>query len=268
MDPDERPQLKPGHGSRNPQKYRPGVRQVLRSLGLDVSYDRGCGDSVYRTDQHGAEIEILDLVAGYGTLLLGHNHPILVAEAIRLLTLGRPNHVQGSRRVFAEQLADELNRRTGRDDYILFANSGTEAVEAAMKHAILETGGRTFLALEGAFHGKTLGSVQLTANPAFREAFAIPGFSVVRIRPNDIDQLERTFEQVSEPAGFVFEPILGEGGVRPLSPTFARRSGARSPLAAPATTSRPTPSAGRTTCSGEVTRPPRHRVDGWTRGAR
>ncbi len=205
------------------QRSRPGVGQILRSLGLDVSYDRGRGDFVYRSDEHGAEIEVLDLVAGYGSLLLGHNHPALVAEAVRILTIGRPNHVQGSRRRFAEELAGELTRRTERDDCVVFANSGTEAVEAAIKHALLETQGRTFLALEGAFHGKTLGALQLTANPAFREPFTIPGFSVVRIRPDDADQLETAFTNVSDLAGFLFEPILGEGGVRPLSPVFARR---------------------------------------------
>ena len=52
---------------------------------------------------------------------------------------------------------------------MIFGNSGAEAVEAALKHAMLETGARTFIALERAFHGKTLGALQLTANAQYRE---------------------------------------------------------------------------------------------------
>lgn len=220
---EEHPPVNPTCQMQDDQRFKPGVGQVLRSLGLDVSYDRARGDFVYYSDQNGTEIEVLDLIAGYGTLLLGHNHPAIVAEATRFLMTGQANHVQGSRRTGAEQLAGELTRRTGRDDIVIFANSGTEAVEAAIKHAMLETRGATFLALEGAFHGKSLGALQLTANPVFRDNFAVPGINVIRIRPNDIQQLDAVFERVSGVAGFVFEPILGEGGVRPLLPKFAER---------------------------------------------
>ena len=169
---------------------------------------------------------VLDLVGGYGSLLFGHHHPVLVAEAQRLLADGRPIHSQGSRHELAGRLARELARRAGGDYRVVFTNSGAEAVEAAMKHAILETGSRTFIALEKGFHGKTLGAVQLTANQDYREPFLIDGLTVHRVRVNDIAHLEQTFSRTGSIAGMIFEPIQGEGGVREITPEFAQRAAA------------------------------------------
>src|SRR5262245_2452434 len=109
-------------------------------MGLDVTFERGEGDTLLYRDADGLEIEVLDLVGGYGSLILGHAHPALVREAQRLLSSGRPVHAQGSRQEYSERLAVELSRRAGGDYYALFANSGTEAIEIAIKHAIHETG--------------------------------------------------------------------------------------------------------------------------------
>jgi acetylornithine/succinyldiaminopimelate/putrescine aminotransferase/predicted amino acid dehydrogenase len=106
-----------------------------------------------------------------------------------------------------------------------------------MKHALLETGGRTFIALAGAFHGKTLGALQLTAHPAHREPFTLDGLRVLRVQTNDVEHLESVFAEATSLAGFVFEPIQGEGGVRPLEEAFITRAaelcaGRRVPLIA------------------------------------
>ena len=95
-----------------------------------------------------------------------------------------------------------------------------------MKHAILETGSRTFIALEKGFHGKTLGAVQLTANQDYREPFEIAGLTVHRVRLNDVAHLEQTFARTGSIAGLIFEPIQGEGGVREITPAFAQRAAA------------------------------------------
>ena len=204
--------------------FKPRLNALLRTLRLDVEYERGEGDHLYYRDPAGAEIEVLDLVGGYGSLLLGHCHPRLVARAQEMLALARPAHVQGSRRGEAARLARELSRRAQGDYCVLFANSGTEAVEAAMKHALLETGARTFIALERGFHGKTLGALQLTANPRFREGFELSGLNVLRVPANDLERLEAAFARTEDLAGFVYEPILGEGGVREIEPAFAQRA--------------------------------------------
>ncbi len=204
--------------------FKPRLRELLGALRLDVAYERGQGDHLYYRDPAGAEVEVLDLVGGYGSLLLGHAHPVLVAEAQRLLAAGRPMHAQGSRRGPAEQLARELSRRAQGDYCVVYGNSGAEAVEAAMKHAMLETGSRTFVALQRGFHGKTLGALQLTANARYRDPFDLPGLRVLRVPANDIGQLEAAFAGAEDLAGFVFEPILGEGGIHPVDGAFARRA--------------------------------------------
>jgi acetylornithine/succinyldiaminopimelate/putrescine aminotransferase/predicted amino acid dehydrogenase len=203
---------------------KPRLAQLLQAIGLDIVYERGAGDHLYYRDGVGREIEVLDMVGGYGSLLLGHSHPVLVAEAQRLLACGRPIHAQGSIREFGERLARELSKRAGGGYRVVFANSGAEAVEAAMKHALLETGGRTFVALENAFHGKTLGAVQLTADEEYRGSFALSGLSVVRVRRNDLGSLDAAFTGAKGLAGFVFEPVQGEGGVWPLDSSFLRRA--------------------------------------------
>jgi acetylornithine/succinyldiaminopimelate/putrescine aminotransferase/predicted amino acid dehydrogenase len=210
-----------------PTHFKPRLNALLRSLRIDVSYERGAGDFLYYRNSDGREVEVLDLVGGYGALLLGHAHPALVTEAQRLLGAGVPFHAQGSRREPAARLARELSRRAGGDYCVVLGNSGTEAVEAALKHALLETDGRTFIALERGFHGKTLGALQATADATHREPFvlgALAGFRVVHVPANDIEALEAAFARCDDLAGFLFEPIQGEGGVRPISREFAQRA--------------------------------------------
>ena len=204
--------------------YKPHLHDLLRALRLDIPYHRAEGEWVYYYDELNREVQVLDLVGGYGSLLLGHGHPDLNAEAIRFLTTGCCNRVQGSVNRLAGQVAAELSRRIARDCCLVLANSGAEAVEAAMKHALLETGGQTFFTLERAFHGKTLATQQLMARPLYRDPVALDGLSVVPLRPNDVAQLESEFARVRRPAGFIFEPIQGEGGIRPVSAEFLRRA--------------------------------------------
>src|SRR6185503_12873126 len=177
------------------QMIKPQLCGLLDLLRIGVVFDRAQGDYLYY-QRDGEEVGVLDLVGGYGSLLFVHHHPALVAEAQRLLADGRPVHAQGSRHALAGRLARELARRAGGDYRVVFTNSGAEAVEAAMKHAILETGSRTFIALEKGFHGKTLGAVQLTWNEDYRKAFEIDGITVHRVRVNDIRHLEQTFSRV------------------------------------------------------------------------
>jgi acetylornithine/succinyldiaminopimelate/putrescine aminotransferase/predicted amino acid dehydrogenase len=207
------------------QMIKPQLCGLLDLLRIGVVFERGQGNYLYHR-RDGKEVAVLDLVGGYGSLLFGHHHPVLVAEAHRLLAEGRPIHSQGSRHELAGRLAQALSERAGGDYRVVFTNSGAEAVEAGMKHAILETGSRTFIALEKGFHGKTLGAVQLTANQDYREPFLIDGLTVHRVRANDIAHLEQTFGRVGSIAGMIFEPIQGEGGIREITPEFAQRAAA------------------------------------------
>lgn len=203
-------------------RHKPGLQGFLSAVGLDVIYHRGEGDLLYYRRSDGQEIEVVDMVGGYGVLSLGHRHPEITKAITQFLEAGQPNHVQGSIRPGALQLADTLNARIKGDYCTILANSGTEAVEAALKHAMLETGGRTFIALQGAFHGKTLGSLHITANPRFVQPFSQSLANVVRVAPGDLKQLREAFESVQDLAGFIFEPIQGEAGVRPMADEFLR----------------------------------------------
>ncbi|MGW3017915.1 aspartate aminotransferase family protein [Streptomyces longwoodensis] len=130
-----------------PELAEPHLREVLDSAGLAVEYVRAQGNTLYQRTADG-EVPVADFAGGYGSVLLGHNHPAIVARARQLLDEGTPVHAQFSRHPYANRLAAELNRiihrELGTDEpyYAVFANSGAEAVEAAVKHAELDRGMR------------------------------------------------------------------------------------------------------------------------------
>lgn len=138
-----------------PELAEPYLREVLGTAGLDVEYVRAAGNTLYRRGPvDGGEIPIVDFAGGYGSVLLGHNHPEIVGLARELLAAGTPVHAQFSRHPYANRLATELNRivhrELGTDEpyFAIFANTGAEAVEAAVKHAELDRGLRVAALLD------------------------------------------------------------------------------------------------------------------------
>ncbi|MEV0445002.1 aminotransferase class III-fold pyridoxal phosphate-dependent enzyme [Streptomyces spectabilis] len=113
---------------------------MLGTFGLNIEYVRAERNSLYYLDETGAEVPVLDLVGGWGSLMLGHNHPEIVAHAKKLLDTGAPVHSQFSEHPVADRVGAVLNGIIGREfpgaePYpVIFANSGAEAVEAAVKH--------------------------------------------------------------------------------------------------------------------------------------
>ena len=104
-----------------------------------------------------------------------------------------------------------------------FSSSGAEAVEVALKHAMLESGKRSLLSLEGGFHGKTLAAVQVTSRPEYRTPFTLDSLEIHRAQPNDIEGLRALFARHgSDLAAMIVEPIQGEAGVRILDGEFLR----------------------------------------------
>lgn len=112
--------------------------ELLAAAGLLVEYTRADGDRLYMDGADG-EAEVLDLVGGFGSSLLGHHHPEIRSVVHSCLEAQRPVHAQGSHRRFAtelkEVLAGYLQQHTGREYRICLLSTGTEAVEAALKHA-------------------------------------------------------------------------------------------------------------------------------------
>jgi acetylornithine/N-succinyldiaminopimelate aminotransferase len=178
----------------------------------DVTIVRGEGAWVW--DEKGREY--LDFGTGIAVVGLGHRHPAPLAAA--QAQLDRLWHASNLYRTEpAEELAAKLSQRFG-GAQAFFCNSGTEAVEAALKYARKATGKPGVVALEGGFHGRTLGALSMTGQPAKRDPFAplVPGARFVP--PNDVAALR---DAVDDEVGLVLlEPILGEGGVVPLDAAF------------------------------------------------
>lgn len=118
---------------------QPKLAEMMGIVGLDKHFFKGEGCRIHYRDAHGAEHEVIDFLGGYGSTLLGHNHPDLVSHAVACLQDGMVHHGQLSVRAHAgelgRRLATHLQARTGRRYMVLQANSGAEAVELALKAA-------------------------------------------------------------------------------------------------------------------------------------
>lgn len=292
------------------QFVKPLLAARLRAAGLDVNYCRASGDFLFYMEND-KEVEVLDLVGGFGAALVGHNHPKIVGRVRDFLDKGRPTHAQASMReatgALGAKLSDLTKHEIGLDCVATFANSGTEAVEAAIKHAELERRLRidniiaemhaqthrilqglrdtslylpeelfdvaarafglvtiaslhelftrvaqanlnsferapAFMAVEGAFHGKTSGSLKLTYRAEYQAPWRGLGAGSAFLPAGDLEALaayvaantivylalsadeqgaiclvEKRFVNVA--ACFV-EPIQGEGGVHEIDHAY------------------------------------------------
>lgn len=173
----------------------------------------------------------IDAVAGIGTAVLGHGHPAWV-EAITRQLERLAGVANTYRHTPQQQLAVRLAELFPIDDgRSFFCNTGTEATEAAIKLALRATGRDVIVSFERAFHGRTLGALALTANPAYRDPYLtclgeetpdrFARMNVVRVPFADADALEQAFEQFGPRIAAVFvEPIQGEAGIWPASKAF------------------------------------------------
>ena len=178
------------------------------------------GDGCYVWDADGNRY--LDLLAGIAVNTLGHAHPTLTAAlTAQLGTLGHVSNFFATRPQIA--LAERLIQLAdaGDEGRVFFTNSGTEAMEAAFKIA-RRTGRPNVLALEGAFHGRTMGALALTHEQAYKDPFEpLPG-GVEHLPFNDVAALETAMND--DVAAIVIEPVQGEAGVRPVAPEYLRRA--------------------------------------------
>ncbi|MET4782029.1 acetylornithine transaminase [Glaciihabitans sp. UYNi722] len=182
---------------------------------------RGEGAHVWDVDGK----RYLDFLAGIAVNALGHAHPVLVdAVSSQVATLAHVSNYFASPPQL--ELAERLRRITGAGDRgrVFFCNSGTEAVEAAIKLARLNRGdgSRTrILSLVNSFHGRTMGSLSLTGKPAMREPFEplLPGVEHI---DSTVEALEAAIDDTV--AAVFIEPIKGEAGVLDLPEGFLARA--------------------------------------------
>jgi putrescine aminotransferase len=158
-----------------------------------------------------------DFLGGFGIYNMGHRHPKVVkavTDQLKRQALHSQELLEPFRAVLAKLVADIT---PGELQFSFFGNSGAEAVEGAMKLAMLHTGRKSFVAAMGAFHGKTLGALSATARAKFRQPFLPILPDCYHVPFGDIEALEDMLtaaDQVgNDIAGVILEPIQGEGGI-------------------------------------------------------
>jgi len=186
---------------------------------LPVTFSRGEGAVLYDTNDR----PYLDGVSGIAVTNLGHQHPrvtqAVAEQASRLIHTSNLFHIS-----LQEAVAEQLRGATGMEN-MFFCNSGAEANEAAIKLA-RRYGDQKGIAspqiivLSGAFHGRTLGALSATGNQKIREGFGplLEGFQ--RVAPDDLSAVETLAAEREDIVAVLVEPILGEGGIRPLAADY------------------------------------------------
>ncbi len=291
---------------------RPKLSELLDSLKLNISYCKASGNYLYSYEEHDNDLKcrkVSDFVSGYGSALLGHNHPEIKQALVNSLVNDVPMMAQCAIRPAAAKLAKKLNELhpSKHTYYCNFTNSGTESVEAAIKHAykvrfdflrnelknnlcklndfvnnyteeIQLPGGFSdiielknyiiehntaqlenfknkpvIVAFEGSFHGKTSSSLKVTSNKTLREDFeglsSLQTFFIdiektwdlVKIVDNNFITLFEIEEETphkikikknkhTKAIAFIFEIILGEGGIHVVHDSTLRELAALHPV--------------------------------------
>jgi ornithine--oxo-acid transaminase len=191
----------------NERHLNPQIGRIVRTLGFDKVWSAGEGAHLIDADGE----RYLDLFGGYGVFAIGRNHPDAIAAIEELLAARTGNLPQLGVTLLNGVLAEQLLARAPASVAAMVpANTGTEAVEAAIKIARAATGRSRVLYAEHAFHGLTLGSLSLNGGAEFREGFGplLPGCDPVGF--GALDELARELER-GDVAAFIVEPIQGKG---------------------------------------------------------
>lgn len=174
--------------------------------------------------------QYLDAVGGIGCLPLGHSPKRWVeamTEQMNTMMIAAGPFWTEVNQALAKRIVDLSPVKDGR---VFFGNTGTEVTEASIKVALKATGRDVVIGFEKAFHGRSLGSLSLTANPKYRGAFlSTPGddvqrfahMNVVRATYGDLEGVEQLFSEYGERVAMVcLEPVQGEGGINPAKREF------------------------------------------------
>jgi ornithine--oxo-acid transaminase len=212
----------------NDRYLNPQMGRILRTLGFDRTWVGG--DRTHLIDADGRRY--LDLISGYGVFALGRNHPDVISAVRDVLAAATANLPQLGVTLLSGVLAEQLLARApGSVAAMVPANTGTEAVEAAIKIARAATGRRRVLYADHAFHGLTLGSLSLNGNEEFRAGFGplLPDCDPVPFGDAAALELELARDDV---AALFVEPVQGKGvnippdGYLASAQSLCRESGA------------------------------------------
>ncbi|WP_407548820.1 aspartate aminotransferase family protein [Streptomyces sp. Pv4-95] len=189
--------------------------RMLHTIGFDKVYERGEGAYFWDTDGQ----DYLDMLAGFGVMGLGRHHPVVRKALHDVLDAGLADLTRFDCQPLPGLLAEKLLSYAPHLDRVFFGNSGTEAVETALKFARFATGRPRVLYCTHAFHGLTTGSLSVNGEDGFRDGFA-PLLPDTAVEMGDLDALEREVRR-GDVAALIVEPIQGKG-VLPAPPGYLR----------------------------------------------
>ncbi|MGI5358521.1 aspartate aminotransferase family protein [Streptomyces sp. CA-252508] len=193
----------------------PQLPRMLRAIGFDKRYESAEG--AYFRDADGNDY--LDMLAGFGVMGLGRHHPVVRKALHDVLDAELPDLTRFDCPPLPGLLAEKLLTYSPHLDRVFFSNSGTEAVETALKFARCATGRPRVLYCSHAFHGLTTGSLSVNGESCFRDGFA-PLLPDTAITLGDLGALERELRR-GDVAALIVEPIQGKG-VHEAPPGFLR----------------------------------------------
>lgn len=181
--------------------------QVQETLGFDRVYTRAEGCYLYDAEGNA----YLDFLSGYSVYNLGRNHPVIKQALRDALDLDLPNMVQMDCSLLSGLLAEALLKKCPEHlGAVFFCNSGTEAIEGAIKFSRAATGRPRIVSLAGSYHGLSYGSLSITGIENFREGFGPMLADTERVKMGDLDALEDTLRR-RDVAAFIVEPVQGKG---------------------------------------------------------
>lgn len=192
--------------------------RMLHTIGFDKVYERAEGAYLYDAD--GADH--LDMLAGFGVMGLGRHHPVVRQTLHDVLDAQLADLTRFDCPPLPGLLAERLLSHAPGMERVFFGNSGTEAVETALKFARCATGRQRVLYCEHAFHGLTAGSLSVNGEESFRRGFA-PLFGDTAVPLGDLAALRRELRR-GDVAALVVEPIQGKG-VHPAPDGFLTAAG-------------------------------------------
>jgi acetylornithine/succinyldiaminopimelate/putrescine aminotransferase len=164
----------------------------------------------------------LDMMSNYGASILGYGHPGLNEALGRQLQALPSLHCSFANDTRADASRRLVQRISNSHLQIFWSNSGAESVEAALKLAVMATGKRKFIACRQGFHGKTLGALSATDGDKYRDPFRPLLWQFTHVPFDNVPALEGAIDD--DTAGFIVEPIQGEGGLFVPRPGYLREA--------------------------------------------
>ncbi|WP_149181690.1 aspartate aminotransferase family protein [Streptomyces sp. TRM49041] len=189
--------------------------RMLHTIGFDKMYERAEGAHFWDAEGN----DYLDMLAGFGVMGLGRHHPVVRQALHDVLDASLPDLTRFDCAPLPGLLAERLLAHSPHLDRAFFGNSGTEAVETALKFARCATGRPRVVYCAHAFHGLTTGALSVNGEAGFRDGFG-PFLPDTAIGLGDLDALERELKR-GDVAAFIVEPVQGKG-VYESPPGFLR----------------------------------------------